>query len=94
MIATEAMNDDTLVAQTNAAITSRYEGQIALFTPKFVSRHRHVRAHGDLPRELDISSAARDVSVDRRDAGQGHQDRHAPLCDPFYFLVTNASLGH
>ncbi len=39
MIAPEAMHYDTLVTQANAAIASRYEGQIALLAPHLVPRH-------------------------------------------------------
>jgi hypothetical protein len=94
MIATEAMNDDTLVPQANAAIASGDERQETLLAPQLVPGHGHVRAHRDLPRKLDISSASRDVPVDRRDTGQRHQDRHSPLRDPSHFLVAYASLGH
>jgi hypothetical protein len=94
MIAPEAMNDDALVTQSNAAIATRDERQIALFAPQLVPRHRHFRAHGDLPRELDITPAALDISVDRRGPSKRHQDRHALLGDPPYFLVAYASLGH
>jgi hypothetical protein len=94
MIAPEAMNDNALVAQANATIASRDERQIALFAPKLVPRHRDVRAHGDLPGQLDVTSPSRDVAFDRRGSGQRHKDHHSLFCDPFYFFITYASLGH
>jgi hypothetical protein len=72
MIAPEAMNDDTLVAQANAAIASRDQRQVALLAPQLVPRHRNVRAHGDLSRELNISSSSGNVSIDRRGSGKRH----------------------
>jgi hypothetical protein len=93
MIAPEAMDDYTLVTQANAAIASRDERQEAFLAPHLVPRHRYVRAHGDLPRQLDVASAPRDVPVDRSDTGQRHEDRHSLLRDPPHFLVADASLA-
>jgi hypothetical protein len=94
IIATEAMNHDALVAQANAAIATRDERQVALFAPHLVPRDRNLRTHGDLPGELDISPATRDIAIDHRDPGKRHQDRYASLRDPSNFLVADTSLCH
>jgi hypothetical protein len=94
MIATEAVYDDALVSQADPAVASGDERQIAFLAPELVPRHRHFRAHRDLPGQLDIASSARDIAVDCSNPGKGHQDRYALLRDPAHFLVANASLTH